>query len=187
MSRLNLVRRNDAPLPPYDCEMVQCDVAFVPFILGALWQRSQRYWWAQAEDQQLGRWAMNKQMLEVLMPCGQDIVRSVDRLYRLVDATFNNRFYGRTGSGTPDDPYIFDPEIPGVPEVGATDDYAWRNNSYAVRALIDNLVTGVPNDKSSDIRNFRQQLEDILAAIGSGSFDPATIEALLAEVVLALG
>src|SRR5437868_3029287 len=115
MSRLNLVRRNDAPIPPYECEMVQCDIPFVPFILGALWQRSQRYWWAQSEDQQLGRWGMNKQMMEVLMPCGQDIVDATNRVYMLINTTFNGIYYTFTGTGTPNDPYVIDPPIDPAP------------------------------------------------------------------------
>jgi len=188
VTRLNLVRKNFAPLPPLNCEMCDFDVQMVPFYLGALWLRAQKYWWVDQENAARARSYLNEQMVRFLMPCGADIVAATDRVYRLLDSTLNGRFWDWTGSGTPEDPYVITPEIPIVPDPEYYEYNSMHNDLNSLMLYVRNLVTGSPNVLVSDTRNIRQQFDDILAAIeAGGSFNDDEIISKLEAIILALG
>lgn len=43
--RLNIVKKRYAPIPPYDCEIVEIDIQSVPYVLHGLWLKYQKYFW----------------------------------------------------------------------------------------------------------------------------------------------
>jgi hypothetical protein len=182
---LNIVTKREAPLPPYICEMVDLDMEAVPFMLGALWLRAQKYWWLTPDDQMVGRQLMNKEMVGMLMPCSIDITNRQDALYNMLDARLGGILRDVTGSGTYDDPYVYDEPIPQVVDPIIYSTPGMQYNSVQVLAGLRNLANGTVSTGWADNRVFRQTLVDILNAIGAES-DEASI-ALLQKIALALG
>lgn len=183
--RYNLVAKREAPEPPYICEMVDIDVEAIPFMLSSLWLRAQKYWWITDDDQKYGRWLMNKEGAALLMPCSRKITNLLEAQYNLLDATIRGEMRDVTGAGTDADPYIYDPAIPQTvdPIVYLTPGLQYS----AIQSLrgIENISDGRTSTNFSDVRNIRQQLEDILNALNAES-DEETVE-LLRNIFLALG
>lgn len=187
MSRINLVRKNFTPLGTLDCELTCYDVQMVPFYLGALWLRAQKYWWVDAENAGRARSLLNEQMVRFLMPCGQDIVDAIETQTRHFLGAMQGYEFNRTGTGTAADPYVWEPPLPDYAgpqfQVGGIE----RSNFFLTEQL-QNLLDGTPS-ATTETRNFRQQLQDIydlLASGGAGFNDDEIIEKLLA-IIAALG
>jgi hypothetical protein len=183
---INLVIKADAPLGPYECELVEIQPEAVPFMLYGIFHKLQKYYWSSHSDWIEGRRLMAMEGSNLLMPCGQAIVDAIDRQYTLLDVVLRGNVRSVTGTGTSVDPFVYDPVIPQsaeemVPTLGslqhvAQDTYdAWGN-----------LLDGITDGRWSDDRNFRQLLQDLIEAAGSaGSLDDEILEKL-AEIALLL-
>lgn len=185
MSYTKIVPR-DAPRPPYECELVEVDIPAIPFMLAALGHKAQKFYWASEDEATEGRQLLAKQAASLLMPCGKEIVESVDRLYRLTDVVNNGAIYSYSGAGTTLDPYIYSPPMPVVPLRLPGLEPSVKFSLEKVLRLHDNLVNGTTYTDAPDARNLRQQLEDILTALDSSdSLDPEML-AKLGEILIAL-
>jgi hypothetical protein len=179
MSRYNLSKPRPAPEPPYRCELVEIDVEAVPYMLGALWQREQRYHWLTADDAKRGRQLLAKEGAQLLMGCTREITNRQDALYALLDRAINGTEYSVSGAGTDVEPYIWAPPLPTAPGPVYALPGLLRQAEISGRQL-DNLTNGTTYDEAPDSRNIRQQLEDLIAALGEQeSLDPE----ILAELV----
>ena len=184
--RYNLVLKNGVAPPPYECELVEYNPIATPYVLGALWLRSQKYWWLSTDDQKYGRRLMAQIGSQVLMGCSQEIVGAVNQVYRLMDSTFNQQYY--TWWNEPDLPADIRPAIPVVPNPTAYTNNSWRKAGDITRDGWQNLLTGDENNTFAPSSNFRVTLEQILAAIEAGEpVDLDEVESLLLQVVTALG
>lgn len=171
----------EAPAPPYICELFEIDIQAIPFLLSALWHKSQRYNWKSDEDARIGRQMIAKQGASLLMGCSSEIVAAVDRLYRLTDAIHNGTVYGVSGTGTVEDPYIYTPAMPLVPATAAGQEPSVKFSLEKSLRLIDNLVNGTTYADAPDSRNIRQQVEDLIAAVqAQGGLDDEMLDQLLA-------
>jgi len=177
--------KREAPQPPYTCEMVDIDVEGVPFLLGALYTRSQAYWWITADDAKYGRWLMNKEGANLLMPCSRSITNLLEAQYNLLDAALRGEIRDVTGTGVDSDPYIYSPAIPQTVDPIVYETPGLQYSAFQSLQGIRNLADGTVSTEFSDVRNFRQQLEDLIAAIGSISEEDQT--ALLEAILAALG
>lgn len=184
---LNLVSKREAPIPPYTCEMIDIDVEAVPFMLSALWLRSQKYWWISADDQTNGRWLMNKESVRLLMPCSRAITNLLEAQYNLLDAVLRGELRDVTGTGVDADPYIYDSPIPQVVDPIVYQTPGLQYNSFQSLQGIRNLADGFVSTEFAESRNFRQQLEDIRALLEANGTDDADIENILNLILLALG
>lgn len=182
---LNLVTKRDAPLPPYTCEMVDIDTEGVPFMLSALWLKSQQYWWDSSDDQKYGRWLMNRESVGILMGCSIEITNRQDALFNMLDARLGGALRDVNGAGTEADPYIYDPPIPQTTDPVVYQTPGMQFNSAEVKQGMYNLLNGITSMNFPDARNFRQILEDILAALSA--MDEEDQIALLQKLVILLG
>lgn len=169
-----------APLPPYDCELIEVDTQAIPFMLGGLYARAKRRHWITDEDATRGRQLLAKQGVHMLMGCKDEIVTAINQLYRLTDVVHNGTVYSYTGTGTTLDPYVYNPPIPVVPARTPGLEPSEKFSLEKLLRLQDNLVNGTTYTDAPDDRNLRQQLADILEAIqGQETLDPE----ILAELV----
>lgn len=182
----NIVTKRLAPLPVYDGVLSCVPVQSLPFVLSALDLRAQKYWWLEAEDQKAGRRLMYLVSIMLLKGCGDEIVTAINQVYRLLDTSINGVTYTVSGDGTPDDPYVYNPPIGIVPTVGEADEPGQRFYLAKAMRLLDNFVNATTYADAPDTRNVRQQLEDIITALGTDDVDLSTIEASLGQIALLL-
>jgi hypothetical protein len=186
--RLNLVKPRAAPVPPYNDDLVEIDTEAIPYMLGALWLRSQRYNWITTDDARRGRQLLAKQGAQLLMSATDKIVAAIDRVYTLLGGTVLGRSYGIAGDGTPADPYRYDPPLPMTVDHTAYGDEGIMYYQVQQWAALANLATGNPTGGYTDNRNIRQQLEDLIAATQANAGQGLDDEMLakLAQIALAL-
>lgn len=185
--RINLVGKRAAPFPPISGHLACVPVPLIPHILGSLWLRSQKYWWATATDAKYGRKYLAETSAMLIQGCGDEIVQAVERLYRLTDSIHNGTQYAVSGMGTPEDPYVYNPPLPLVPvsEPGAEPSVKFSLEKSL--RLLDNITNGTTYPDAPDARNIRQQLDDLIAAAsGQGGLDDEML-AQLVQIVAALG
>jgi hypothetical protein len=183
---INLVIKADAPLAPYACELVEIQPEAVPFLLYGVFHKLQKYYWASHSDWIEGRRLMAMEGAQLLMTCGNDIVNGLDRIYNLLDVRLAGIERSVTGTGTDVDPFVYVPPIeqaatmvPGVDESLLL--YANVNHQSWL-----NLLNGTAGDTSSDTRNIRQQLEDLILSVGATDDLDDEILAKLVEIALLL-
>lgn len=180
MSRYLIVRRDSPDPPPWECELIDIDIPSIPFVLFALGHKAQRYYWKTDEDATKARQMLAKQGANILMGCSDKIVGAINQLYRLTDSIHNGTVYSTTGEGTVDDPIVYSPAIPLVPQTLPGAEPGVKFSLEKALRLQDNLVNGTTYTDAPDDRNIRQQLEDIkLALEGQENLDPE----ILAELV----
>lgn len=173
------------PPEPWACDLIEIDTTIVPYILTALYWRSQKFLWQDAPAAQLARHALATQGAAILMGCKDEIIYELRRQYRLMEGAYYGTSY--TDSGTLDTsglPVIvpalpvLPPDVPIAPSM--------LTHSAAARNFLASLAIGETNSDASDARNIRQQLDDIIAALASGeSLDPQIL-AKLAEIAVLL-
>lgn len=185
--RYNLVYKAIAPTPPYSSDLVCLPVEAIPHVLGALWLKSQKYWWAPGDNAQLGRQLLAEEGANLLMPCGTQIVNAIDRLYTLHDATFNGIVRTVEGTGTDVDPFVYTPAL--VQSASPTT-YAGpgiKQFSEVLSLSLAHLITGLSNDLYAEEVGLVPKLEEIRAQLeGMGSDDEAGWAALLDALPLIL-
>lgn len=187
--KLDLVDKRNFAEPPYPTELVCISPKLVPFLFGAMWLKSQKYWWVDEINALAARKILAEQASKMLEPCGQNIVDAVDRLYMLTDLIWRGTERIRLGDGTPEDPFVIEPAIPPAPGTNSYEPQSGRDDIERTMQYVQSLATGEVNDYVSDTRNIRQQLEDILTAINNGgaAYDDAEVQALIQQIILALG
>lgn len=164
--RYSIVTKRYAPIPPYECELVDVDIAAIPYMLHALWLKQQKYFWeSDLDNWRTARSLLARQGVSLLMPCAKDIVDAIDRLYRQQEVIHRGQVYTYEGEGTPEEPYIVSPPIPVVPIAAVGEEPGQSFFIAKVMRLVDNLTNGTVHDDAPDARNVRQQLDDIKAAI----------------------
>lgn len=185
--KVNLVSKRSAPFPPIKGALVCVGIPMIPHILGALWLRSQKYWWDTETDAKYGRKYLAEISAMLIEGCGDEIVLAVNQLYRLTDSIHNGTVYTATGEGTPEEPYVYSPPIPVVPPTSTGLEPSVKFSLEKSMRLLDNLTNGTTYADAPDVRNFRQQLEDLIAAVGGqGQLDDEMLAQLI-NIVAALG
>lgn len=183
----NIVTKSTVPFPPYASDLFCLPIASVPFVLGALYVKSQKYWYASTDDATRGAKLLAEVGRNLLMPCGNDIINAIDRLTVLFDATINGVGRSTEGIGTDDDPFIYTPPLSqeGVPTNFTTGSI--HDNSNVLRALLANIVTGALSSAAPGEAIPNQKLQAILEAIQAmGAEDGPTFEQV-AQLIAILG
>jgi hypothetical protein len=181
--RLNIVYKAIAPEPPYQCELVEVDTAAIPFMLYGLWLKTQKYFWVDNDSWRIGRWLMNKQGASLLMPCGTEIINSVDRLYNLLDARLVGNYREVTGTGVEADPFVYDPPLEQAAQyIAATEGSLTFYADYNLQAWL-NLLNGEHSDVFGDAYHIKLQIQEL---IDQDVADDVDIASLLADMELLL-
>ena len=183
---INIVLKALAPEAPYNDELVCHTIESTPFMLYGLWLKSQKYFWQSPGDWQVARSLLAREGASLLMPCGQQIVNAIDRLYILTAASLQGTTYYVSGTGTAEDPYIYDPPLVQAPEptIGVLPGLlAMQSNQIEAWW---NLLNGSPSADYPDNRSFRDQLEAMRALLETTEADSDELEELLNLILLAL-
>lgn len=185
--RLNLVSRRDAPIAPYTTIGVCIAPKLVPFIFQALWLKSQRYWWTDEGEWFTARRLIAEQASHMLQDCNRETVHLLQATYNLLDTSLRGTLRSVTGTGTEEDPYIYDPPIPQAvnPVEGAypsTLYYAQRQVEVADNAWNGTAYAELPSAEGA--RAVLVEVRDIL--LNADLQDDDTL-ALLGQILAALG
>lgn len=140
--RRTVVTRSAVPAPPYQCALVCIPIEAVPFTLGALVLKSQKYWYASEEDWHAGRKLLASFGKALLMDCARPIVDAIDRVYTLLDAGLNGTARTVTGEGTEVNPYVYNPPLSQAVQPTVFSSPSLRYDADIARQLLDTFVTG---------------------------------------------
>lgn len=179
---LNIVNKEAAPLPPYECELVSTYPAGARFVLGALWLKSQKYFWASGDDWFNGRSLLAQIGANTLMPCGNDIVNALDRLYVMLDGRLVGTIRSVSGTGTELDPYIYSPSIPQDGGDPIAQPGSLIGSLHYHSEAWENLLRGSTSDNFDDARSFRDQLQEL---IDQDTDDDADITSIITALTAA--
>jgi hypothetical protein len=168
----------DAPLPPYDASLALSIPRLIPLIIGSLQLRC--YQTMYTSDSAYGA-IQGLREVQVSVING---IEPIDRIYRLLDSTIVGTTY------IEDSPGVIIPDIPAVPSL------EWTEWSILGRLqLLYTLTNSTLNYQQGtffdgefeDIRNPRQQMQDIITLLTDGGTVSADQLALLEEILAALG
>lgn len=172
------------PDEPWVCDIVEINPPIVPYLLTALYWRSQKFLWDGAEAARLARHALAIQGSELLMGCKAELIFEHKRLYRLMEGVYYGTSYADTGTLDTDGLPIITPAVPNIPpEVPIAP--SMLTHSAAARNFLASLAIAEVNDDAIDVRNIRDQLDAIIAAIeASEGLDPEILAKLTEIAVL---
>ena len=186
MTRKNLVGKRSMVASPWQAYLTCMPYEAIPHVLGALWLRSQKYWWETEDDQRNGRHVMNEIGVTMLLGCGKEIVDAINRVYMIIDRNENGTLYSFTGEGTTEEPYIISPPLPVVPpnpSIYEAPGSKWQRED--LRDMLYNTLSGNATADYTNPRGTNPILEEILVALNAET-NEETI-ALLQKIALALG
>lgn len=118
------------------------DKALVPLVAGVLKQFEQRSYWNTEVDYERGYNAFAELQVCMSGNCISDLTASIDRLYRLLDTTYNGTIYS---AGDPDPATgerQITPDIPAVPPAGTSAENAMRAHVGRLWQLAENATNG---------------------------------------------
>lgn len=183
----NIVIKSEVPSPPYGCELACIPIEAVPFTLGALVLKSQRYWFVSQDDWHRGRKLLAELGASILMDCTKPIVDAIDRVSARLDYGLFGIERSVEGSGTDIEPFIYTPPIAQVPTSDVFSLPGLVAQSDVLRALLANLVTGALSSAAPGEAIPNEKLEAIYQAVlAMGSEDGPTF-AQVAQLIAILG
>ena len=139
---LNIILRSPVPERPYGAELCCIPPEGVPYCLGAMRLRFSEYWYTSPEDYVRGRSLLAELGGGLLMPCGQDIINAVDRVYILLAGVYNGTSRGAELAEGEDNVYVYDPPLSQAIDATDYSTPGLRTNADIARELLDNLVSG---------------------------------------------
>lgn len=143
----------------YDCYLVPIDKAFLPHIVGLLPSLLNRRYWDTDSDYERGYNATGELLEAMALLCVKDLVESNNRLYRLLDATFNGTHYEEYTSSMTGETSIV-PAIPPAPAYNGTPMLAIMLQQYQ---MLHNALRGAIYANFDDESNVVQLLLQIAA------------------------
>lgn len=168
------------------CYLVAINTSLLPLVVGALAHFEKRHVWHSDEEYEQGYNAFAELQACMTQLCIRELIDSNNRIYRLLDSSLNGVVYSASGTGTTIDPYLYEPPMPVVPATLPGLEPSLKFSSEKVLRLVDNLVNGTIYADVLDARNFRQQLDDLIAkATEEDSLDAEQL-AELVQILAAL-
>jgi hypothetical protein len=182
----NIVTKETVPEGPWEYGLVCIPRQAIPFVLGAIRIKRQKYWWLTDED-----WHRAEDLLirfegGIVEECSLPIVNAIDRLTIRFDAAVNG--ITRTATLVPDTEaeYEYSPPLTQEAEAGVYNSPSLAADSDAVVAFLDHIVNGTVNEYVTDTR----AVKDLLQSIVDTQADPEvkleqirTILALIATLL----
>lgn len=167
------------PDEPWLCDLVSVDTPILPYVLTALYWRSQKFFWLEPEDARLARHALAKMGADLLMGCKDELLYEHRRLYRLLEGVYYGTSYTDTGELDSNGLPLVTPALPSVPpEVPIAP--SMLTHASAARNFLASLAVAETNDDATDARNIRDQLDSIITALSEGeNLDPQMLEQLI--------
>ena len=164
------------------CFLVSIPRPLVPYVSGLLKLLEQKGFWASSDDYVNG-YTATIELEECLMAtCLDVLLQQNDALYRLV----NTALLGVAYTTVSEDPLVVTPAIAPHVNLDIHDQDSLMGRIDRLTQLIDNRIAGTDTPLYSDLPGLKQQLEDVIAAIGDTT-DLTTIISDLEAIALLLG
>jgi hypothetical protein len=163
------------------CFLVSIPRPLVPFVGGLLKIGEQEGFWATTEDFKRGYTAITELEACLMTTCLDVLLQQNDALYRLL----NTAVLGQAYTVVSGDPLVVEPAIEPVVTLEILDQDSLMGRIDRLTQLIDNRISGTATTLYTDLPGIKQQLEEILAAIGEGT-DLTTVISDLELIIGAL-
>jgi len=163
------------------CFIVAIPRPLVPFVGGLLKITEQRGFWASEADY-LRAYTAVIELEECLMStCLDVLIEQNNALYRLV----NTALLGQAYTVVSADPLVVTPAIEPAVTLDVLDQDSLMGRIDRLTQLIDNRIAGTETPLYDALPGIKQQLEEIIAAIGEGT-DLSTVISDLEAIALLL-
>jgi hypothetical protein len=184
---LNIVLRSPVSERPYASELCCIPPVGVPYCLGAMRLRFSEYWYTSRDDYVRGRSLLGELGSGLLMPCGQDIINAVDRVYNLLDGAYNG--IGRVATLVPDttNVYTYDPPLEQGVDTTNFHDPGLRHEAKAARWMLDNLVNGTTSDFAPGVAVPNGHLQAIYDELIAMNAEEQVSPEQIAQIISILG
>jgi hypothetical protein len=162
------------------CFLVAIPRPLVPYVGGLLKIAEQRGFWASEADYVRAYTAVVNLEECLMSTCLDVLLAQNDALYRLV----NTALLGQAYTVVSEDPLVVTPAIEPVVTLDVLDQDSLMGRIDRLTQLIDNRIAGTETPLYDALPGIKQQLEDIIAAIGEGTDLSAVISNLEAIALL---
>jgi hypothetical protein len=142
----------------------------------------QRGFWLTETDYQNGYTAVIEMEACLMSTCLNVLFQKQDELYRML----NTGIFGVTYATVSEDPLVVTPEIAPHVTLDVHDQDSIMGRLDRLTQLVDNRLAGTETPLYDELPGIKQQLEDIIAALGDTS-DLTTIISDLEAIALLLG
>lgn len=163
------------------CFVIAIPRPLVPYVAGLLKIGENRGFWASEGDFMRGYTAIIELEECLMTTCLDVLLTKQDDLFRLVNTALRGQLYTVVSA----DPLVVTPAIEHAVELGFIDQDSLFGAIDRLTQLVDNRLAGTDTPLYSDLPGIKQQLEDIIAALGDDT-DLAEIISQLEGLALLL-
>lgn len=147
------------------CFLVSIPRPLVPFVGGLLKILENRGFWASEGDYQRGYTATLRLEACLMSTCLDVLLQQNDALYRLL----NTALLGVTYSTVSENPLVVEPAIAPHVNLDIHDQDSLIGRIDRLTQLVDNRLAGTETPLYDQLPGIKQQLEEIIAALGEGT------------------
>ena len=147
------------------CFLVSIPRPLVPYVAGLLKIGENRGFWLSAEDYIRGYTAIIELEECLMTTCLDVLLEKQDALYILI----NTSVLGQAYTVVSEDPLVIEPAIEPFVSLDVLDQDSVMGRLDRLTQLVDNRLAGTETPLYDALPGIKQQLEDIIAAIGEGT------------------
>jgi len=147
------------------CYLVPIPKPLIPLVGGMVRMLEYRGFWLSNGDYERGYTAIVEFEANLAMNCITEITERQDALYRML----NTGMFGVTYATTSTEPLIVEPAIAPHVTLDLHSQDSLLGRVDRLTQLVDNRLAGTETDLYSDLPGIKQQLEEIIAALGEGT------------------
>lgn len=162
------------------CYLVSIPKPLVPFVGGLLTILEKRGFWVSEEDYANGYTATIELEACLMATCLDVLLQQNDALYRLL----NTALLGQAYTTVSPDPLVITPAIEPHVDLAILDQDSLMGRIDRLTQLVDNRLAGTETPLYDQLPGIKQQLEEIIAALGEGTDLTAVISNLEAIALL---
>lgn len=164
------------------CFLVAIPRPLVQYVGGLLKIAENRGFWLSDTDYSRGYTAVTELEGCLMSTCLDVLLEKQDDLFRLVNTAVRGQVY----TVVSESPLVVTPAIEHAVELGFIDQNSVMGGIDRLTQLLDNRLAGTETPLYADLPGIKQQLEDIIAALGDDS-DLTTIISDLEALLVLLG
>lgn len=162
------------------CYVVAIPLPLVPYVGGLLKLLEQSGLWATSEDYERGYTAAVELERCLMATCLNDLIEQQNALYRML----NTALFGETYTLVDTDPLVVSPAIAPLVTLDVLHQDSLLGRVDRLTQLVDNRLAGTETPLYDELPGIKQQLEEIIAALGEGTDLTEVISNLEAIAVL---
>lgn len=144
------------------CYVVAIPLPLIPYVGGLLKLLEQNGLWASTEDYERAYTATVQLERCLMATCLDDLLNKQDELYRML----NTALFGVTYATVSTDPLVVTPAIAPHVTLDIHDQDSLLGRVDRLTQLVDNRLAGTDTPLYDELPGIKQQLEEIIAALG---------------------